>query len=179
MIPGYCHVDHVSITVADIDKSIDFYCRVFGAQVAYRMGPFDAAEIPKMEDGRDWTEAHVDVKGARLSICMLKLAENLMLELFEYEKPVDQNTTPPGNGDIGGHHLAFKVENIEHAVAYLKENGCTAMAGPIMMDDGPTVGARAQYLRDPFGNYMELMEYQTQGFMSESGVYPYGTKSET
>ncbi|WP_417450301.1 VOC family protein [Kordiimonas sp.] len=178
MIPGYCHVDHVSITVANLDKAVDFYCKVFGAEIAYRMGPFDADEIPEMEDGRDWTEAHVDVKGARLSICMLKLASNLMIELFEYERGENQRSAPPRNCDIGGHHLAFKVENIEKAVAYLEKEGCTAMAGPIVMDEGPTVGSRAQYLRDPFGNYMELMEYAEQGFMAETGVYPYGTKAQ-
>ncbi|MFC7051037.1 VOC family protein [Emcibacter nanhaiensis] len=175
MLPGYCHVDHVSITVADLDKAVDFYCKIFGAEVAYRMGPFDAEEIPEMEDSRDWTEAHVDVKDARLSLCMLKLASNLMIELFEYERGEDQKSTPPRNCDIGGHHLAFKVENIEKAVEYLEENGCAAMAGPIVMEEGPTVGARAQYLRDPFGNYMELMEYDRQGFMAETGITPYGT----
>ena len=97
MIPGYCHVDHVSITVANLDKAVEFYREVFGAEIAYRMGPFDAAEIPVMEDGRDWTEAHVDVKGARLSICMLKFSSNLMIELFEYEKPIDQKVTPIRN----------------------------------------------------------------------------------
>jgi len=177
MIPGFNHVDHVSITVADLDKAVDFYCTVFGAKVAYRMGPFDSADIPDMEDGRDWTEAHVDVKNGRLSICMLKLASNLMIELFEYERGEGQKSVPPRNCDIGGHHLAFKVDNIEAAVAYLVAHGCTAMAGPIVMDEGPTVGSRAQYLRDPFGNYMELMEYTEQGFMAETGIYPYGTKA--
>ncbi|WP_339863346.1 VOC family protein [Paremcibacter congregatus] len=174
MIPGFCHVDHVSITVADLSQAVAFYQEVFGAEVAYRMGPFDAAEIPTLDDGRDWTEAHVDVRGARLSLCMLKLASNLMIELFEYEKPVDQQTMPPRNCDIGGHHLAFKVDNIETAVAYLETKGCTAMAGPIIMEEGPTRGARAQYLRDPFGNYMELMEYDRQDYMAETGVIPYG-----
>ena len=41
------------------------------------------------------------------------------------------------------------------------------------MDEGPTVGARAQYLVDPWGNYMELMEYERQAFSDENGVVPY------
>lgn len=179
MLPGFRHVDHVSITVANLDEVVDFYCKAFGAQVAYRIGPFDAAEIPKMEDGKDWTHAHVDVVGARLSICMLKLASNLMIELFEYEKPTNKNTVPPRNSDVGGHHIAFKVDNIEEAIAWLESHGCTAMAGPIVMDEGPTVGARAQYLRDPFGNYVELMEYTHQSFMDDSGVTPFGTDAAT
>ncbi len=172
-MPGFRHVDHVSITVPDLDAAVDFYCTVFGAKVAYRMGPFDAGEMPAMEDGRDWTEAHVDVPAAKLSICMLKLASNLMIELFQYDKPNDQKRTPPRNCDYGGHHLAFRVDNIEDAVSYLEKHGCTALAGPIVMDEGPTKGARARYLIDPWGNYMELMEYEHQAFMDETGIRPY------
>ena len=172
-MPGFKHVDHVSITVPDLEAATAFYCKVFGAEVAYRMGPFDAAEMPRMDDGADWTEAHVDVPAAKLSIAMLKLAPNLMIELFQYDKPDTARRTPPRNCDYGGHHLAFRVENIEAAVAYLQENGCKALAGPIVMDEGPTVGARAQYLIDPWGNYMELMEYERQAFSDENGVVPY------
>lgn len=172
-MPGFRHVDHVSMTVADVDAVADFYVKAFGAQVAYRMGPFDAAEMPPMDDGRDWTAAHVDVPGAKLKIVMLKLASNLMIELFQYDKPENARRDPPRNCDIGGHHLAFRVDNLEQAIAYLERHGCRPLAGPIVMDQGPTVGCRAQYLVDPFGNYMELMEYSRQAFMDETGVIPY------
>lgn len=175
LLPGFSHVDHVSITVPDLDGAVDFYTRVFGAEVAYRMGPFDAAEMPKMEDGRDWTEAHVDVKGAKLEIAMLKLASNLMIELFQYHKPTDAARKPPRNCDYGGHHLAFKVEDLDAAIEHLEKHGCRALAGPIDMPEGPTVGCRAQYLVDPWGNYMELMEYRHQAYMDDTGVKPYGT----
>lgn len=174
-LPGFEHVDHVSITVPDLDGAVDFYCRIFGAEIAYRMGPFDAAEMPSMPDGRDWTAAHVDVAGAKLSIAMLKLASNLMIELFQYDKPTDARREPPRNCDIGGHHLAFKVTNLEAALQHLEDNGCKLMNGPIEMPEGPTLGCRAQYLRDPWGNYFELMEYSHQEFMDETDVRPFGS----
>ncbi len=172
-LPGFSHIDHIGLTVPDLEAAIDFYTRIFGAALAYRMGPFDAAEIPPMEDGRDWTEAHVDVAGARLTMAMLKLGPNLMIELFEYNKPSDASKKPPRNCDIGGHHLAVKVALLEPAIQHLKANGCRALAGPIVMDEGPTAGSRAQYLIDPWGNYIELMEYESQAFMVDAGVVPY------
>jgi glyoxylase I family protein len=176
-LPGYQHVDHVGITVPDLEAAVEFYCRILGAAVAYRLGPFDAAEMPLQPDGRDWMDAHVDVKGAKLAIALLQVAPNLMLELFQYEKPADRRKQPPRNCDAGGHHFALKVDKLEPALQHLKENGCTLMEGPIELPEGPTAGCRCQYLKDPWGNYIELMEYTHQGYMDGSNVRPYGFKA--
>src|SRR5262245_56227625 len=159
-LPGLSYIDHVALTVPDLEAAVKFYRDVIGGVELYRLGPYDAAEIPKMPDGRDWTEAHVNVPGARLEIAMLQIAGGLMLELFRYEKPSDARTTPPRNCDAGGHHIAFKVEDIEAAKAYLKERGLRIMAGPIVLDDGPCAGLKANYFLDPWGNHLELIEYR-------------------
>ena len=161
-MPGFCQLDHVSKTVPDLNAAIDFYTTVFGAEVLHRMGPFDAADMPAEADGRYWTEAHIDVPGARLELAMLQLGPNLMIELFQYDKPDDARKTPPRNCDCGGQHLAFKVENLEDACGYLEQHGCRILSGLIEMDSGPTAGCRARYVVDPWGNYMELMEYGRQ-----------------
>ena len=62
-LPGLSHVDHVGLTVPDLDAASRFYCEVIGGDEVYRLGPFDAAEIPRMADGRDWTAAHINVAG--------------------------------------------------------------------------------------------------------------------
>ena len=54
-LPGLSHVDHVGLTVPDLDAAVRFYCDVIGGHELYRIGPFDAAEMPRMSDGRDWT----------------------------------------------------------------------------------------------------------------------------
>lgn len=157
--PVFKRPDHVSLTVADIEATIQFYTDVMGASLAYRMGPFDSSEIPPMEDGQDWTEAHVNVKGARLEIAMLKLSDDFGMELFQYEQPKDAVQTPPRNCDIGSRHLCVEVDNIQEAISYLEENGCTAMSGPITMEDGPCPASHSWYVLDPFGNQLELVEY--------------------
>lgn len=172
-LPGLSHVDHVGLTVPNLDAAVVFYCEVFGGRELYRLGPFDAAELPPMPDGRDWTEAHINVAGARLSIAMLSIGPNLMLELFQYDLPARHGERPPRNCDAGGHHIAFKVENLETAKNYLAERGCKVMAGPIVLDQGPCATTRVNYVLDPWGNQLELVEYTTQAFEATAPVKIY------
>jgi hypothetical protein len=77
-LPGLSHVDHVGLTVTELDAAARFYCDVMGGYELYRLGPFDAADMPRMADGRDWTAAHINVAGARLTIAMISIGPNLM-----------------------------------------------------------------------------------------------------
>ncbi|MDG1907215.1 MAG: VOC family protein [Arenicella sp.] len=157
--PTFRRADHVSLTVESIDAAIEFYTTVMGATLSYRMGPFDAAEIPPMDDGRDWTDAHVNVPDACLNIAMLQLCENLGMELFEYDRPADAKTTPPRNCDVGCRHICLEVDDVEAAINHLVANGCTAQAGPIVSDSGPAPDSLSWYVLDPFGHQMELVQY--------------------
>ena len=172
-LPGLSHVDHVALTVPDLDAAARWYAEAIGGTELYRLGPFDAAEMPAMPDGRDWTAAHLNVAGARLTIAMLQIGPNLMLELFRYEKPADARTAPPRNCDLGGHHIAFKVAKLEPALDHLRAHGATVMAGPVAMDEGPCAGFRMTYVLDPWGNQLELVEYERQAFEATAPVKIY------
>ena len=65
---GILRLDHVSWTVRELEPVVAFYERVFGATVQYRLGPVDSAALPRAQDGRDWTDAHLGVEGARLEL---------------------------------------------------------------------------------------------------------------
>jgi glyoxylase I family protein len=161
-VPGYLHVDHVGLTVPDLEPAIAFYCDLTGGTELFRMGPFDARELPGTADGRDWTEAHVNVPGARLQFAMLQVSPALRLELFQYDRPLDRDTEPPRNCDLGGHHLALKVHDIELAIDYLRQrNDVRLMAGPIVISEGPCAGMRVIYFLDPWGNQLELLEFNS------------------
>ena len=158
-IPTFRKVDHVSLTVRDIDEAIEFYTRVMGATLRYRMGPFDAEEISRMEDGRDWSEAHINVPDACLNIAMIQLCDNLSMELFQYDRPEDANAKLPRNCDLGARHICLEVDDVQSAVAYLESNGCRVFAGPIVSDVGPAPNSLSWYVQDPFGHQMELVQY--------------------
>ncbi len=172
-LPGLSHVDHVGLTVPDLDAAVRFYCDVIGGHELYRLGPFDAADMPRMADGRDWADAHINVAGALLTIAMLSIGPNLMLELFQYDRPADRRAEPPRNCDCGGHHIAFKVENLDAAKNHLAKNGCKVMEGPIVLDQGPCATTRVNYVLDPWGNQLELVEYTTQAFEASAPVKIY------
>jgi catechol 2,3-dioxygenase-like lactoylglutathione lyase family enzyme len=170
-IPGLIAADHVALTVPDLEAAVRFYCDIIGGIELYRLGPFDARELPRMPDGRDWTDAHVGVPGARVWIAMLQIAGGLQLELFRYEAPEGARAEPPRNCDLGGHHLALRVEDLEVAKAYLVEKGLRVMAGPIAIPAGPCAGFKGNYFLDPWGNQLEIVEYGELPFMSEVKGY--------
>ncbi|WP_199539747.1 VOC family protein [Paraburkholderia kururiensis] len=173
-LPGVMHVDHVALTVPDLDEAVRFYRDMLGAIELYRMGPFDAAELPATADGTDWTEAHLNIAGARLNFVMMALGKNLMLELFRYERPLDAAQKPPRNCDIGASHIALKVQNLDEALAFLRERGVRVMNGPIVVDSGPCAGLRVNYFLDPFGNQLELVEYGHLPFMDGTDAPLFG-----
>jgi catechol 2,3-dioxygenase-like lactoylglutathione lyase family enzyme len=151
-------VDHVGLTVPDLDAAAAFYAEMFGAQELFRMGPFDAAELPRSDDGRDWTETHVNVRDACLQFAVLQLAPDLRLELFMYERPADARPTASRNCDVGGHHLGLRVDDLQEAIGFLRGRGVTVLE-PIVIDEGPMAGTRSAYVVDPWGNNVELVQY--------------------
>jgi catechol 2,3-dioxygenase-like lactoylglutathione lyase family enzyme len=164
-IPGSMGVDHVALTIPDLDAAVAFYCDVIGGSELYRLGPFDAKDLPRMPDGRDWTEAHVNVAGARVWIAMVQLRGGMLLELFRYDEPAARRTDPVRNCDLGGHHIAIRVESLDAAKSYLVERGLRVMAGPIVIPEGPCAGLRTNYFLDPWGNQLEIIEYGELPFM--------------
>lgn len=155
--PRLLDADHVSFTVADLAAAIAFYSDAFGAEELFRIGPIDAADLPAMPDGRDWMEAHVGVAGARLTLVMLKLTDGLNLQLAQYDAPADRAARPPRVCDIGGHHLGLRVDDVDKAARYLATKGCTVME-VIALSDGPLAGKKNLYVRDPFGNPLEIVD---------------------
>src|SRR6218665_3844879 len=124
---GIRRLDHVAWSVAQMAPVIAFYQRVFEAQILYRIGPVDAAQLPRQADGRDWTEAHLGITSAPL----------------------------PGN-HVGSHHLGIEVDDMAAAAQRLRDNGCTVLER-IAFADGPTAGSQFQYFLDPWRNILELV----------------------
>lgn len=145
-------VDHIGLTVPNVETATEFFQELFGAEVLFDVGPFEHAD--------DWMRAHlgVDPRAKIKVLRMLKLAHGPCLELFEYEAPAQQRNVP-ANSDIGGHHLAFYVENMDKAVAALRGRGVEVMGEPTVIKDGPSEGLSWVYVRAPWGLQLELVSY--------------------
>lgn len=158
-VPTLRSVDHVAFTVPVLGDAVAFFVDHFGGELVYEDGPFaDSAS-----DGM-YRRLHVDPK-AVCRIAMVRVGRHMNIELFEYDAP-EQAPAPPRNSDIGGHHLAFYVDDIDLSYEYVQSiPGVEVMEGPNGVDDrAPVAGQRWFYFRTPWGMQMELTTCSTGGF---------------
>ena len=152
-IPGLRGHDHTGITVPDIKAATAFFTDVIGCSHAMSFGPF------KDDKGTFMTDVvNVNPRAVIKEISMVRCGYGSNLELFQYTSP-DQAKTEPKNSDVGGHHIALYVDDIDKAAAYLKEKNVKTMQGPIPITEGPAAGQSILYFLTPWGLQMELISY--------------------
>jgi catechol 2,3-dioxygenase-like lactoylglutathione lyase family enzyme len=139
------------MTVADMDRSVDFYSRVLAFE---KVSDVEVA-------GPDY-ERLQGVFGLRMRVVRLRLGEEL-LELTEYLAPrglpfpVDARAN-----DLWFQHVAIAVADLDRAYARLRERRVEhASSGPQRLPDwNPAAGGiEAFYFRDPDGHFLELIEF--------------------
>jgi catechol 2,3-dioxygenase-like lactoylglutathione lyase family enzyme len=150
---GLIGMDHVGITVPDINQAIEWFEDVMGAAAPLTFGPFSDPVGTFMQD-----LLGVDPRAVIEQITMLRIGRSANIELFQYEAP-DQRRTFPRNSDWTGHHIAFYVTEIAEAVEYMRSRGVQKFLGPLPVTDGPAAGQSINYFRTPFGTYIELISY--------------------
>ena len=151
VLPGVRGVDHIGLTVPDLEAAHDFFVRVLGCEYLYRLGPF--------QDPGHWMSEHLGV-GDRTVMRQLRfyrLGGQAIFEVFAYEA-ADQAVVPPRNSDVGGHHVALYVEDLDVAVAALRAEGITVLGEPTA-SRGPSEGQRWVYFLAPWGMQFELVSY--------------------
>src|SRR5438445_7024055 len=152
-IPGLRGHDHTGITVPDVKAATAFFTDVIGCSHAMSFGPFSDDKGTFMQDVVD-----VNPRAVIDEISMVRCGYGSNIELFQYESP-DQAKTLPKNSDIGGHHIALYVDDIDKAAAYLKSKNVRTLQGPIPIKEGPAAGQSILYFFAPWGLQMELISY--------------------
>ena len=161
-LPGLRGTDHIGFTVPDLDEAVDFFVNILGCEAFYDLGPFQADD--------DWMQTHlnVDPRTVMRRLKFLRCKNGSNFEVFEYEAP-DQNRAQPKNSDIGGHHLAFYVDDMDAAVAFLKGKGVHVPGEPTIRTVGPSAGQSWVYFLSPWGMQFELVSYpQGKGYEKET-----------
>jgi len=124
-------VDHLVLTVKDIDASISFYCDVLGMQ-HITFGPKDKKQRHALKFGSQKINLHQ--------------ADNIF-------QPA-ANTPTPGSAD-----LCFIVKTtLEKTIHVLKENNIEIIEGPIERT-GASNKIISIYVRDPDLNLIELSNF--------------------
>jgi catechol 2,3-dioxygenase-like lactoylglutathione lyase family enzyme len=151
-MPGLRGTEHIGFTVPNLDEAVDFFVKVIGCEPFYELGPF--------QSNGDWmqTQLNLHPRAVMKRLKFLRCGNGSNFEIFEYSAP-DQRLEQPKNSDIGGHHLAFYVDDMDEAIAYLKANGVRVLGEPVVREEGPSAGQTWVYFLTPWGMQLELVSY--------------------
>jgi catechol 2,3-dioxygenase-like lactoylglutathione lyase family enzyme len=124
--------DHVAITVADVDATIDFYRRVLGAELL-----------------------HEDLwRSGKMPVALVAIGAN-RLSLHPAAAPARPHALAPTPGSAD---LCFRWEGtIAQAVAQLEACGVAVEEGPVPRPASNGERGESVYFRDPDGNLLELL----------------------
>jgi catechol 2,3-dioxygenase-like lactoylglutathione lyase family enzyme len=133
-------LDHVSYTVSDLDRSVDFYAK-FGYEPVNRY----VASGPELD-------VAVATENADMDIQVMRRPDGGMLELISYIRQPSERAAR--NSVVGAAHLAFVVGDIQAAYEELTGEGVEFLSEP----NTDRYGERWVYFRDPDGITVELMQ---------------------
>ena len=128
-------VDHVGLSVADLDGMAEWYANAFGWQIT---GGF---EVPP-----------INLNGK-----FVVGSDGVAIELLQREgsvRPATFDSVPTMAGNQGFGHIALRVEEVDSLHDRLVSLGATSIMSP---RPAPVADSRMAYVADPEGNFIELL----------------------
>jgi catechol 2,3-dioxygenase-like lactoylglutathione lyase family enzyme len=153
-------VEHVGITVPNVEEATKFFEDAFGAEVIFTM--LDENNLPDWNPGADVIEEWLgSAPGAYLGgLSMLRLGDSANIELFKYSGAEQRPSHRPS--DIGVQHFCLRVDDIKAAVQSVLDAGGTALHGPNELVGGEAgEGNYFIYVHAPWGMTIELIQIQS------------------
>ncbi|UCF92430.1 MAG: VOC family protein [Desulfobacterales bacterium] len=120
----FTRLDHVAMSVKDMDKAIAFYRDVIGLEKAFDR-EFDTP-MAKL----------IGIEGAKVRVVHMKLGD-AFVELFHYRHP--QGRPPDRNhlqNDYGLTHIGFMVEDFQGTYQHLRDKGVRFLGKPVEIRPG-------------------------------------------
>ena len=115
----FTRVDHVALSVRDMDKVIAFYRDVIGMEKVF-----------DREFGEEMGRL-IGVPGTQVRIVHMKL-EDSVVELFDYRYPKGREPRPDAQqSDFGLTHIGFIVEDFWGTYQHLVDHGVTFLGEPV------------------------------------------------
>jgi catechol 2,3-dioxygenase-like lactoylglutathione lyase family enzyme len=117
-------MDHVGLSVKNIEKAIEFYRDVIGMEQTLDR-EFDAplAQI-------------TGLKGARARVVHMRLGDSVV-ELFDYKHPKGRDPRPDHKqADFGLIHIGLMVEDFQKTYRDLKDRGVQFLGEPVEIRPG-------------------------------------------
>jgi glyoxylase I family protein len=151
-LPGLRGTEHIGFTVPDLDEADAFFVGVIGCERVYSLGPF-------VNDESDWMLEHMGVhpRTVMRRLHFYRCGTGPNFEVFQFE-PADGQAPQPRNSDLGGHHLAFYVDDLDAAVEFLRSEGIRVLGEPTASRNA-SEGQRWVYFLSPWGMQFELVSF--------------------
>jgi glyoxylase I family protein len=150
-IPGVHGIDHIGVTVPDLDEAEKFLVGVLGAERIYTLGA--------KRDSGDWMAIQLGVhpRSVIREVRLYRLGNGSNVETYVYDAADGQNPQPK-NSDIGAQHVALYVDDMEAAIGYLRSRNVELMGAPVA-SAGAAEGQQWLYFRAPWGMQFELVSF--------------------
>lgn len=145
-------IDHVGITVSDLDRALGFYRDVLGLRVIAD-ATVTEPEVAEL----------LGLDSVQLRIADLDSGDGRIVELIQYVQPKGRRIAYESS-DSATAHIAFTVDDLAAVRDRLTSAGATMVSRqPITIDEpgGAFDGAICFYVRDPDGVILELVQRRT------------------
>jgi lactoylglutathione lyase len=147
MTVGVVGAYHSGITVADLERSLDFYRDLLGLEV-----------IAERLACEDYIQRLTDAAGGCLKLVHLRVPNSdYLIELLEYQG-VERAAVGGRPRDPGQGHVCFIVSDLDALCQAIRDRGQRVIADPVTAIAGRNAGFRIVYAQDPDGFWVELME---------------------
>ena len=136
-------LDHVSLTVSDVDRSVEFYSKAFGFRRTRRSS----------SDGQA-LDTILGYPNAKIEIAWVALGP-LNVEFIQYRQPHSEHRAVLHTKDVGTPHLAFRVQDIRAEYQRLVGLGARFKSDPVGVPGGTHMSV---YGMDPDGITFEIVQ---------------------
>ena len=140
-------LDHVSVTVSDMDRSLAFYCDMLGLKEVERHR-LEGETISKMAGKDDVVMQVVRLQAPE--------TEGILLDLQEYVEPAGK-VSDAQLGDVAHSHICFGVPDVRGTYEELKAKGVEFVSEPVSFDLEWAI-VHVVFFKDPDGYILELVQ---------------------
>jgi catechol 2,3-dioxygenase-like lactoylglutathione lyase family enzyme len=147
-------IDHVGLTVADLDRAVEFWCGRLGLRLLHR-GTETDPDIASLI-GEDSVE---------LEIADLDAGDGRIIELIRYIRPAGRPVRARSS-DPGSSHIALRVDDLDAALERIEGSEARQISRhPVLLHDpgGAWDGVTCCYIADPDGIIVELIQRPRTG----------------
>jgi len=137
-------IRHVGLVVADLEKSLRFWCDTMGFVISRQM-----------EESGPHIDAMMGLKDVRVTTAKLAAPDGNLLELLYFHSHPNKPQWEGKPYSTGFTHIALTVQDLDETLRRLKLVGASVPAEPQLSLDGQV---KVIYASNPEGVLLELVE---------------------